>query len=227
MILIRIENRREGIKKKERDEGLNNFDCALAILNCRLFPLFRRIFSSTREISAKVRVHGILIPPPPDVWNFNISSGRKSWAFRGLIIALISHSWFCCYKYSNRFTPRKRFHRITGGNWLDFQLRGFLFRESYAKLRIENREYPIFSPARARFLTFLGATDQEVEASRIRPRLSTMSRGKEKFRLFAKFNIRDIVESDPFLVTVRRREKSRRRFKMCVSVFEKNNSRNS
>lgn len=228
MILIRIENRREGIKKKKRDRRrFEQFRLCVGDFKLSVVPsVSKDIFFHGGNICEGSRAWNFNTPPP-DVWNFNISSGRKSWAFRGLIIALISHSWFCCYKYSNRFTPRKRFHRITGGNWLDFQLRGFLFRESYAKLRIENREYPIFSPARARFLTFLGATDQEVEASRIRPRLSTMSRGKEKFRLFAKFNIRDIVESDPFLVTVRRREKSRRRFKMCVSVFEKNNSRNS
>lgn len=111
---IRIENRREGIKKERR--RFEQFLCALAILNCRLLPLFRRIFSSTGEISAKVRVHGILIPPSPDVWNFNISSERKSWGFRGLIIALISHSWSV-----GRFSITRIF-----------------IRECYAKLRIGN-----------------------------------------------------------------------------------------
>lgn len=137
---IRIENRREGIKKERR--RFEQFLCALAILNCRLLPLFRRIFSSTGEISAKVRVHGILIPPSPDVWNFNISSGRKSWGFRGLIIALISHSSSVVYIIVINTVIdlhcEKDFRELRGRGGGRFSITRIFIRECYAKLRIGN-----------------------------------------------------------------------------------------
>lgn len=119
MILIRIENRREGIKKKKRDRRrFEQFRLCVGDFKLSVVPsVSKDIFFHGGNICEGSRAWNFNTPPP-DVWNFNISSGRKSWAFRGLIIALISHSWFCCYKYSNRFTPRKRFQRITGGGEL-------------------------------------------------------------------------------------------------------------